>query len=316
MENIYDQSKFQFRYTNTQRTEASYKAFVEGLFGENAHQHINVPAPLPNDPLLRPYENCPAWKQQNTKLDGSERAKFENSQVFVQLVNDVSLRLGYKFPLKIEQINDIFDMCRYDQAWNLDVHSAWCAAFTPNQINVLEYREDLEYYYQVGHGNELNQNIECAAVSDLLQHMTSNDLPKVVAYFSHASALQLFLTALGAAKDIQPLRADNYFTMSRRNWRTSQLAPFTGNLAAIKYECPQEVERNKIMFFLNEKPLEFSWCKVGLCNWSDVKDMYKKYAQGNCNEIFCGNSADSVKHSIIQMALPFLALVTLRYYFY
>lgn len=54
MENIYDPEKFLFRYTNTQRTEASYKAFVEGLFGENAYQHIQVPAPLQNnDTLLR-----------------------------------------------------------------------------------------------------------------------------------------------------------------------------------------------------------------------------------------------------------------------
>lgn len=31
LENLYDREKFLFRYTNTQRTEASYKAFVEGI---------------------------------------------------------------------------------------------------------------------------------------------------------------------------------------------------------------------------------------------------------------------------------------------
>lgn len=29
-ENIYDPNNYLFRYTNTQRTEASFKAFVEG----------------------------------------------------------------------------------------------------------------------------------------------------------------------------------------------------------------------------------------------------------------------------------------------
>lgn len=54
MENIYDPKKFLFRYTNTQRTEASFKAFAEGLFGENAYQHIQVPTPSANnDTLLR-----------------------------------------------------------------------------------------------------------------------------------------------------------------------------------------------------------------------------------------------------------------------
>lgn len=53
MENIYDRQKFHFRYTNTQRTEATFKAFVEGLFGPNAHEHIHVQQPPINDTLLR-----------------------------------------------------------------------------------------------------------------------------------------------------------------------------------------------------------------------------------------------------------------------
>lgn len=52
MENIYDAKKFAFRYTNTQRAEASYKAFVEGLFGENAYLHVQVPPPLQNNDTL------------------------------------------------------------------------------------------------------------------------------------------------------------------------------------------------------------------------------------------------------------------------
>lgn len=52
-ENIYDRQKFLFRYTNTQRTEASFKAYVEGLFGPNAHEHIRVEPPPINDTLLR-----------------------------------------------------------------------------------------------------------------------------------------------------------------------------------------------------------------------------------------------------------------------
>lgn len=73
-ETIYDARKFQFRHTKTQRAEvgnanqffsnnsviignvyfqASYKAFVEGLFGEDANQHINIPPAVRNDSLLR-----------------------------------------------------------------------------------------------------------------------------------------------------------------------------------------------------------------------------------------------------------------------
>lgn len=49
----YSADEFFFQHTDTQRTEASYKAYVDGLFGENSHENITAPViPLP-DFLLR-----------------------------------------------------------------------------------------------------------------------------------------------------------------------------------------------------------------------------------------------------------------------
>lgn len=166
-------------------------------------------------------------------------------------------------------------------------------AFTPNQINILEYWEDINAYYETGYGSSLNPKIQCEAVKDMMRHLQSNDLPKAVAYFAHSATVQLFLTSLGAAKDFDALNADNYASMTRRKFRTSQLAPFASNLVAIKYECAQEVERNKIMFFLNEKPLDFGWCKVGLCDWSDVQEKYKTFVNADCRSSYCTNSGHS-----------------------
>lgn len=53
MASTYEREKFSFRYTNTQRTEASFKAFVEGLFGARAHEWVRVDPPAVNDTLLR-----------------------------------------------------------------------------------------------------------------------------------------------------------------------------------------------------------------------------------------------------------------------
>lgn len=193
--------------------------------------------------------------------------------------------------------------------------SRW-QAFTPNQINVLEYREDLKYYYAASYGRTINTNIECEAVADMLRHLESRDLPKVVAYFSHASAIQLFLTALGAAKDSDALRADNYHSMSRRNWRSSAISPFASNFAAIKYECPEENERQKIMFFLNEKPLDFNWCKVGLCNWSDVREMYKRYSRGDCAATYCSMAASSMPTTLLFAVIPLIMLIAFRQWYW
>jgi multiple inositol-polyphosphate phosphatase / 2,3-bisphosphoglycerate 3-phosphatase len=120
-------------------------------------------------------------------------------------------------------------------AWYLKSGSPWCAAFTPNHVNVLEYLEDLKYFYSAGPGNELNKNIMCSAVQDLLKNLQSESNPKAVAYFSHSVALQLFLTALGYAKN-EKLKADNYNANKYRKYRTSILSPFASNLAVIKYE--------------------------------------------------------------------------------
>jgi multiple inositol-polyphosphate phosphatase / 2,3-bisphosphoglycerate 3-phosphatase len=109
-------------------------------------------------------------------------------------------------------------------------------AFTVSQVDVLEYKEDLKYYYKSGHGSELNKRMACATVNDMLTQLEYNVGPKTVAYFTHSSELQLFLVALGAVKDNEPLRADNYNRLRNRFWRTSAIAPFAANVAAIKYE--------------------------------------------------------------------------------
>jgi multiple inositol-polyphosphate phosphatase / 2,3-bisphosphoglycerate 3-phosphatase len=101
---------------------------------------------------------------------------------------------------------------------------------------VLEYKEDLKYYYKSGHGSPLNEPIACAAVKDMLTQLDDKNGAKTIAYFTHSSELQLFLVALGAAKDDTPLRADNYDQMKNRLWRTSAIGPFTTNVAAVKYE--------------------------------------------------------------------------------
>lgn len=290
LENIYAPEKFLFRHTKRQRTEASYKAFVEGLFGDKAYDHIQVPQMPDQDMFLRPYDMCQAWKE-NSKIDksspDSEQSKFEESQQFHKMIGDVSQRLGFKFALKTKQIKNMWDMCRYDQSWTLDRPSAWCAAFTQSQINVLEYNQDIKYYYESGYGHDLNAKIACATVADMMKHMESTNLPKVVASFGHTATVQLLLSALGAAKDYDALRADNYQQMMRRKWKSSELTPFGANLAVIKYDCPSDSERNKIMFFMNQKPLDFPWCNVGLCNWSQVKQMYAGFETGSCSSSFC-----------------------------
>lgn len=117
----------------------------------------------------------------------------------------------------------------------------------------------------------------------------------------------MLLTALRMARDSDTLRAENYYSMQHRSWRVSDLTPFASNIMAIRYNCPNEVEHEKVMFFLNEKPVHFKWCKVGLCNWSDVKDQYKEYLNVDCQDYYCSSSAEMARYSsILVLVIPLI----------
>lgn len=233
------------------------------------------------------------WQEQNDKKDGpdSEIIKFQTSEIFLKMLKGISQRLGFTEDLSFDEIEVIYDMCQFEEAWFINKTSPWCTAFTVEHVTILEYSEDLNYYYKSGYGSSLNQRVPCDAISDMIKNLNSTSDPTTIAYFTHSTMLQMFLSALGVGKDLEPLRADNFKEMSDRKWRTSLLGPFTGNLAAVKYECSNDLNnREKIMFFSNEKSIDFDWCLTGVCNLSDVIEKFKVYTGSNCSTYYCSSS--------------------------
>ncbi|XP_055532258.1 multiple inositol polyphosphate phosphatase 1-like [Wyeomyia smithii] len=308
----YVKERYLFRHTATQRTEASFKAFVEGLFGDNAYNQISA-EPEPNDDtLLKPYDFCPAYdtnKDKNNQPD-SEVTKFVSSRLFTQTLSDISMRLGFRYNLSVDQVEAMWDACRYEQAWHLQQLSPWCSVLTKDQVNVLEYKEDLKYYYQNSYGYEKSPDLACYAVADMMKHFSRPDNPQAVAYFTHESEIQIFLTALGTLKDLDALRADNFHSMRNRKFRSSASTPFASNVAAVKYQCADPVEPVKVIFFLNEKALMFDWCNVGLCNWSEMVRQFKRYTDGNCAKLYCGGSTATTRQIPSLLMIVAVAIAT------
>lgn len=58
IENSYSPEKFLFRHTDFQRTEGSFKAFAEGLFGEGAYNSFTIERPENPSMLLNVYSNA------------------------------------------------------------------------------------------------------------------------------------------------------------------------------------------------------------------------------------------------------------------
>ncbi|KAF4532550.1 hypothetical protein B566_EDAN010842, partial [Ephemera danica] len=48
--------------------------------------------------------------------------------------------------------------------------SPWCAVFSENDLQVIEYAEDLRYYWRDGYGFNISRQQACPAVQDLLRH--------------------------------------------------------------------------------------------------------------------------------------------------
>ncbi|XP_059615175.1 multiple inositol polyphosphate phosphatase 1-like [Phlebotomus argentipes] len=251
----YSKRKYFFRHTNKQRTQASFEAFAEGLFG--SYKNVEA-APIPqNDTLLRPYDFSEEWKEQEKSVyqDGSEYRKFRESLNFLNMIDNVSKRAGYNTSLTPEAVEMLFKACIYDQAWRIEEPSPWCSLFTPNDVKVLEYLHDLEEYYINGGASDINKSLANELLDNFLTHFMSNEDPKVVAFFTHSTTVELFLTALGIAQDDTALMADNFDAMENRKWRTSEIAPFASNLVIVSLSC-NSGPRNRLIYLLNERILE------------------------------------------------------------
>ena len=283
----YSSDKYVFRHTNTQRTEASYKAFVEGLFGEGAYQSLPAVTIPENDYLLRPFDQCSYWNDQVVALDksSSELTKFEEGTIYTQMAKDISTKLGYSSALKSNRIKWMFEMCFYEKAWNLDQESPWCTLFTKNEALIFEYAKDIEEWNLGGSATTLNKRLPCELVQDFINKIENG--PMVTAYFAHSTTIQLFLTGLGYAHLDTPLRADNMEANANRVWYTSKICPLTSNVAIVRYDCADGI---KVQFMHNERPLLLDFCDNGLCKWEDVKAKYAEFTAATCSSYFCTKS--------------------------
>lgn len=202
------------------------------------------------------------------------------------MISDVSTKAGYSSALKANRIEWMFEMCFYELAWELKKDSPWCSLFTLDQVKIFEYAKDMEEWYLGGPSTTLNHRLACELVQDMLKKLDTLEGQTTIAYFSHSTTLQLFLTALGVAADDLPLLADNFEAQANRKWQTSQLSPFATNVAAVRYDC---ASGPKIQFWLNEKPINFDWCTNGLCDLADVKGKFATLAAATCSSYYCSN---------------------------
>lgn len=295
-----DISKYMFRSTKTERARESMLAFIEGLFGNKSG--ITPIEPPKKDMLLRPDKHCSVWINETESVNTREEyGKFEQSREVQNLLVNVGRRLGFQEIITLGEMNSMYEMCRFEKAWNINATSPWCAAFSKRELTILEYREDLDYYYWSGPGRDINAKLGCPLMKDLFQNFQKlegdNYLQerKGTFYFAHSTTLQTLLLALGFINDSQPLLASNFNELSDRQWRTSFIGPFATNLVAVFYKCndtvPSNKMVNKVLFHWAERLVKYEGCDEALCNWEYIRDSLGKKAE-ECNMDFCFNESE------------------------
>lgn len=78
--------------------------------------------------ILQPYKECAAFAAHRESVidSDSELAKFYKTKTFQNVVEQVTRRLGFAKTLKKKQVMNMYDMCRYEQAWNKNASCVWC----------------------------------------------------------------------------------------------------------------------------------------------------------------------------------------------
>lgn len=245
-----DANDFLFREPlGTPRTNDSIRAFATGLFGEAGAANV-VYEPVPDvDWFLRPFDFCPEYWEETADW-ARQRDAFRDGPEIQELVQQVNSKLGFHSSnqMDFDRILVMWNWCRFKIASTFEssgsetgAHCPWCAPFSVNHHLLLEYWEDLGFFYSSGYGvrnQRLLENLNCGVIQDLLRHMQSeNDADTVARIFmSYTEEVQSLLVALGSFRDVWPIHQHNFAQQSGRNWLTSLIGPFGVNLSVVRFE--------------------------------------------------------------------------------
>lgn len=102
----------------------------------------------------------------------------------------------------------------------------------------------------------------------------------------HSTTLLSLYALIGLYKDKRPLLADNTDMIYNRLFRTSDISPYSANIAFVLYACDNDVRTSERQFkmkvFVNEEPVVIPGCKNDVCPYEIVQRRYANSVY-NCN---------------------------------
>ncbi|KAI9563599.1 hypothetical protein GHT06_011063 [Daphnia sinensis] len=303
---------YHFRHIASLPSQSSARSFSRGIFTNGDIQLTEAPV---GDRLVHFYENCTRWREQVEEkgMLEQELTLFRQSVTFQNTLADVTTRLGFQYNMSSDDMLMIYDICRYQKAWYLEQISPWCAAFTSENLKVLEFGEDLETYHKQGYGHELNYHQACPLVEDLVTRIRAfkanngtENQQRGVFYFTEGEGLLRFIARMGLAKDEQPLTND-MTPSAERKWRTSLMGSFAANVAVVLYRCSDDY---KIQLFVKEEVVHLDQCQNALCTSTEFLDYLGSVADNCGRDDGCNPSAAVITYALSQLIAISLLVIT------
>lgn len=201
------------------------------------------------------------------------------------MVNEFRKRTGIE-DLSFQHIQAIYETCAFETAWWKLKTSPWCSLFDKETILLLEFAEDLEYYWKDGYGYDITHTQACPAIKDMVDHLKFNSThPESTFYFTHSGTILKLLAALELYKDDQKLLHSDFG--QARQWKTSEIDAFASNLMFVTYQCEAKDEE-QILFMHQERIIRLPGCPQDkdLCPLRDlIKHHQDKIENCNFNQI-------------------------------
>ncbi|XP_028398682.1 multiple inositol polyphosphate phosphatase 1-like [Dendronephthya gigantea] len=276
----YSGEQHYFVSTMTPRTSQSASAFSFGLFegtgvlGPSKFQPVAITTTNLTEPLLRFFDICSEYIQrvsENKEISLVEFHKFKDGEEMTNLKAAFAKRLNITdhSGLTSAHIQYIFLSCAYELAIYGD--GQLCSILHDSELDIIEYMYDIKNYWKRGYGYKINYDMSCLLLKNLTESIenvvkslgTSVAYTQAIFHFSHAETIIPLVCLMGLFKDNEPLLANNYRKQKNRQFRTANIAPFSGNIAVVLYSCKSDDEKSGMFYvqvLANEIPAALPCC--------------------------------------------------------
>ncbi|OMP06703.1 Histidine phosphatase superfamily, clade-2 [Corchorus capsularis] len=248
----------------------------KGNLGPGRHRAFAVTSEnRASDLILRFFECCQTYKDFR-KSQGPALDKLKEP-----ILSEITSALVKRYELNFtrQDMSSLWFLCKQESSL-LDITDQACSLFSPSEVALLEWTDDLEVFIVKGYGKSLNYRMGVPLLRDVVQSMeqaikAKEDNQALGSYekarlrFAHAETVVPFSCLLGLfleGSDFQRIQKEEPLDFppkppKKRNWRGSTVAPFAGNNMLVLYSCPANSSSNYFVQVLhNEHPIPMPGC--------------------------------------------------------